>query len=288
VRPIAEPTAAVSALLAGEVQLVTTAPADSVAMLTARPELAVKSANVPLTYNWNFNMKEKPFDDKRVRQALNYAVDREGYVKDILQGLGVAAKSVFGPSMAAYDASLKGYSYDLDKAKALLKEAGLEDGFSFKMQTAKGLGFDQVALYVKDQLAKLKINVDVELFETQTMSANAAKEGTKPGIGAIGWSWNCNPPFNFDRFFTSAFAPPNGVNFGFYSNPEVDKMLDQVARTIDREERLKLYRKLDALVTEDAAWLFLYHPIEPRIHTKKLTWVSANSNWYTLRSASLA
>ena len=190
--------------------------------------------------------------------------------------------------MAAYGPNLKGYSYDLDKAKALLREAGLENGFTFKLQTAKSNGYDQLALYAKDQLAKLNITVETEFFETQTMSANANKEGTLPGVGAIGWSWNANPPFNFDRFFTSSFGPPNGVNFGFYSNPEVDKGLEEVAKTIDREARLNLYRKLDAIVTEDAAWAFFYHPIEPRITTNKLTWVNANSNWYTLRNASLS
>jgi peptide/nickel transport system substrate-binding protein len=156
------------------------------------------------------------------------------------------------------------------------------------MQTAKAQGMDQVALYVKDNLAKIGVNVDVELFDFQTMLTKANKEGTTPGVGAIGWSWICNPAFNFDRFFTSSFGPPNGVNFGFYANPEVDQTLTKVAQTPDREERLKLYRALDATVTEDAAWLFLYHPVEPRVASAKVRWVSANSTTYTLRNASLA
>ncbi len=287
-RPIPEPTAAVSALLSGEVQLVTYAQADSIEMLKGRPELAIKMANVPLNVFWGFNMREKPFNDKRVRQALNYAVDRETYTRDILKGLAAPATSVFGPSMIAYEPSLKRYSYDLDKARSLLREAGLEQGFSFKMQTIKSLGYDQLALYVKDNLAKLRINVEVELFEQATFAANLNKEGPKPGVGAFGWSFNCNPPFNLNRFFTSAFAPPNGANFGFYANPEVDQMLGKIARTIDRDERINLYRKLDAILTEDAPWLYLYYPIEPRVSTKKLTWVSANSFLYTLRNASLA
>jgi peptide/nickel transport system substrate-binding protein len=288
VRPISEPTASVSALLAGEVQLITGVPADSTDMLAARNDFTVKMANVPQTYCWNFNMKEAPFTDKRVRQALNYAVDRETYARDIMKGLAKPAKSVFGPGMAAYDANLKGYSYDPERAKQLLKDAGLERGFSFKMQTAKAQGMDQVALYVKDNLAKIGVNVDVELFDFQTMLTRANREGTTPGVGAIGWSWICNPAFNFDRFFTSSFGPPNGVNFGFYSNPQVDQTLSRVAQTQDREERLKLYRTMDSIVTDDAAWLFLYHPVEPRVSSTKVHWVSANSTTYTLRNASIA
>lgn len=288
VRPISEPTAAVSALQAREVGLITGVTPDSVEALKARPDLTIKLSSVPQTYCWNFNTTEKPFNDKRVRQALNYAVDRETYTREIMKGLAKPARSVFGPGMAAYDESLAGYTYDPDKAKALLKEAGLEGGFSFKVQTAKAQGQDRLALYVKDNLAKLGITVELELFDFQTMLTMANKEGTTPGVGAIGWSWNCNPPFNFDRFFTSSFGPPNGVNFGFYGNPAVDDGLKKVAQTIDRDERLKLYKSLAQTITEDAAWLFLYHPIDPRISTNKLEWVSANSSTYTLRNASLS
>ena len=288
VRPISEPTAAVSALLAGEVHLVTGVTADSAEMLKSRPEFTTKMANVPQTVCWNYNMREAPFTDKRVRQALNYAVDRETYARDIMKGLAKPAKSAFGPGMAAYDPSLTGYTYDPERAKALLKDAGLEKGFSFKMQTARAPWQDQVALYVKDNLARIGVTVEVELFDFQTMLAKANKDGTTPGVGAIGWNWICNPAFNLDRFFTSSFGPPNGVNFGFYANPAADQMLDKIAQTPDREERLKLYRALDALVTEDAAWLFLFHPIDPRVSIDKLNWVSANSTIYTLRNAALA
>src|SRR5262249_42499609 len=132
------------------------------------------------------------------------------------------------------------------------------------------------------------INVDVELLDNQTMAATGNRDGTKAGVGAIGWGWNYNPPFNFDRFFTAAFAPPNGANWGFYSNPEGGKVLADIARTVDRDERIKLYQKAETIITDDAPWLFLYHPIEARIFRKNLTWASANSVWYTLRTGSLS
>ena len=125
-------------------------------------------------------------------------------------------------------------------------------------------------------------------FESNTLAANANKDGIKPGIGAIGWNWVGNPPFNFNRCFTAAFAPPNGSNWGAYNSPEVETLLVEVAKTIDREERLKLYRKLDSIIVEDAPWLFLVQPGEVRASNRKLTWVNANSSWYSLRNASLA
>ena len=288
IRPIAETTAAASALLSGEIQMFATRDSDAVEPLRSNAGLEFKTANMPLSNPWIFNLAEKPFDDKRVRQALNWAVDRETYAKTILKGLAQPSKSVFGPSMAAFDPALAGYTYNPDKAKALLAEAGFPNGFSFKMATARSNGLDQLALYVKDNLAKIAVNVEVELFEANTFAANANKDGIKPGIGALGWSWIGNPPFNFDRFFTAAFAPPNGANWGAYKSDKVEELLAQVGKTSDREERLKLYRQLDAQIVEDAPWLFLMHPGEVRVSSKKLTWVSANATFFTLRNASMA
>ncbi len=287
VRPIAEITAAVSALVAGEVQLVSGVTPDLLASLKSHNDLAVKLANIPQTYAWNFNVTEPPFNDKRVRQAMNYAIDRDTYANAIMKGLAKPATSAFGPGMAGYDPSLQMYSYDPDKAKALLQEAGVGSGLSFKIQTAKAQGMDDVALFVKDNLAKIGVNVDVELFDFPTILANANKSGTTPGVAAIGWSWIADPAFNFDRFFTSSFGPPNGVNFGFYSNPAVDAGIADAGKTADRVQRLKKYQDLNRMVTEDAAWLFLYHPIEARVATSKLDWTSANSTIFTLRNAAL-
>ncbi len=285
VRPISEITAAVSALTAGEVQLISGVTPDLLDSLKSHSDLTIKLANIPQTYAWNFNVTEPPFNDKRVRQAMNYAIDRDTYANAIMKGLAKPSTSVFGPGMAGYDPSFQMYSYDPDKAKSLLQEAGVGSGLSFKIQTAKAQGMDDVALFVKDNLSKIGVNVDVELFDFPTILANANKSGTTPGVAAIGWSWIADPAFNFDRFFTSSFGPPNGVNFGFYSNPAVDAAIADAGNTADRAQRLKKYQDLNRMVTEDAAWLFLYHPIEARVATSKLNWTSANSTIFTLRNA---
>jgi peptide/nickel transport system substrate-binding protein len=287
VRPITESQAAVSALLAGEVHLITNASADSLDVLKARPELAIKMAEPPSTYAWNFKLSQAPFSDKRFRQALNYAVDRETYCKEILRGLGRPAKSFFAPGSIGYDANRPGYTYDPDLAKSLLKEAGVADGFSFKMQTYKAQGQDTVALYVKDQLAKIGINVKVELLEYQTMATNINKDGIAADCGALGWSFSNDRPVSFDRLFTNAFLVPNGPNYTGFNNPQVEELTQKAWRTTDQAEKVRLYGQAEAIVTEEVPWLFIYHPIEPRVYSKKMTWSSANSQWYTLRNASL-
>jgi ABC-type transport system substrate-binding protein len=132
------------------------------------------------------------------------------------------------------------------------------------------------------------VNVEVELFESDPFAANANKDRIRPGTGALGWSWIGNPPFNVDRFFTMAFAPPNGANWGAYKSDKVEELLGQVGKASDREERLKLYRDLDAQIVEDAPWLFLMYPGEVGVSSKNLRWVSANATFFTLRNASMA
>jgi peptide/nickel transport system substrate-binding protein len=284
VRVVNEPAALVSALLAGELHLIADRVTPDVAKsLQSNPNVKIQVGKIPGTNNVNLNKKSGVFTDKRVRQAVNYAIDRETYVRDILNGYGVPAKSMFATSALAYDPAAKGYNYDLEKAKALLRDAGLSGGFNVTFWAGNTV---PSAVYVKDQLAKIGINVKLELFEAATLSSTANKEGTRPGVDGIFWGWNTNPPQNFDRYFPTSTQPPNGVNWGFYSNPEVDKLVDQAARTIDVAERVKVYQRADVILTEDAPWLYIDHgPLDPRTSVKNLNWVSANEFNYTVRNA---
>jgi peptide/nickel transport system substrate-binding protein len=284
VRVINEPSALVSALLAGEVHLVADrVPPDIAKSLEADPRVKVQVGKIPGTNNVNLNKRHGVFRDKRARQAVNYAIDRETYVRDILKGYGIPAKSLFAPSARAYDANAKGYTYDPDRARALLREAGLDGGFNVTFWAGQTTAS---AVYVKDQLGKFKINVKLELFETPTLSSTANRDGTREGVDGIFWGWNTNPPQNFDRYFPTATQPPNGVNWGFYSNPEVDRLVQQASRTINPDERLKIYRQADVILTEDAPWIFTDHgPLDPRISVKNLTWYSAHEYNYTVRNA---
>jgi peptide/nickel transport system substrate-binding protein len=285
VRVISEPTAAVSALLSKEVHFINTVPPDSVGLIESHPDFAVVRANVPSNFVVMYNMRQQPMNDVRVRQALNYALDRETYIRDIMKGLAKPAKAFFSPNGPVYNPDLKGYSYDIDKAKALLREAGLESGFSFTLLAGSAESTRNAAVFIKDSLAKVRVNVDLQLIEPNALSATMSREGTKPGVGGVFWSWDSDNAFNFDRFFSSAFGPPNGVNWGFYGNPAVDKLIADAARTPDKAERIKIYQNAERLIADDAAFLFFYYAVEVRAYQKKLHWTSANNITFTLRNA---
>jgi peptide/nickel transport system substrate-binding protein len=287
VRAIQEPAAAVSALLAGEVHLIADAVSPDVAKsLEANPNVRIQVRKSPGTANVNFNKRDGVFRDKRVRQAANYAIDRETYVRDILRGYGSSAKSFFAPSAAAYDAAAKGYAYDPDKARALLREAGLESGFPVTFWVPNIAYISEAAIYIKDNLRKFGIEMNAQMFETATLSSTANKEGTKPGVDGIFWEWLTTPAFNFDRYFPTDAQPPRGVNWGWYSNTEVDKLVLQAGQTTDPAERIRIYQRADALVTDDAPWLYIRHgPFDPMAGAKNLHWVAPNEYNYTLRNA---
>jgi peptide/nickel transport system substrate-binding protein len=286
VRVINEPAAAVSALLAGEVHLVgDNVSADVAKSLETNPNVKIRVRKTPGTVNATLNMRSGPTADKRVRQALNYALDRDAYVDKILKGFGAPEKAFFAPSAIAFNRSLKGYTFDPEKAKALLREAGVTGGINLTIRTAPDALADATT-YMKDQLAKVNVNVKVEVVEFATLAATADREGTTAEVAGLVAGWNTNPPFNFDRFFYSRFAPPNGVNWGFYNNPEVDKLIDQAGRTVDSAERIRIYQRAEEIIVEDAPWLVLHHgPFTPMAGVKNLYWVAANAYNYTLRNA---
>jgi peptide/nickel transport system substrate-binding protein len=287
VRTIKEPSAAVSALLAGEVHLVADMVTPDLAKsLQSNANLAIKLAKTPGVDNFVLNAQQGPLSDKRARQALNYAIDRESFVRDLLLGLGTVSKSFFAPSASAYNSGLKGYSYDPDRAKALLREAGLSAGSALKFYATTQEKNNPYLVYMRDSLTKLGIEMKTERFEAATMVANFNREGTPPGVDGIFVGWQTTPAFNFDRFFWSGFAPPNGNNLGFYRNPEVDRLITQAGATTDGAERIKIYQRAEEVVTEDAPQLWLTHgPNDPRASVRNLHWVNANSYNYTLRNA---
>lgn len=285
VRPIREPSAMLSALEAGEIQIAVGLTPDLVDRVKSNPNLDIRVADKSGTECIMLNLQDKPLDDVRVRRALNYAIDRETFTRDILKGLAAPAKGVFSPSSPAYNPKLAGYSYDPERAKALLREAGVDKGFSFNVVTIAASNRGAMAEYIKNALAKIGVTMNIQILDSVAFSAAANKDGTKPGIGGYLLGPTTDPMFNVSRFVNSAFGPPNGGNWNFYKNPEVDRLIAQVAAASSRDERIAIYQKIEGLIVDDAPWLFILHAFEARAYNKKLTWTSSNSFNFTLKNA---
>jgi peptide/nickel transport system substrate-binding protein len=208
------------------------------------------------------NAKEGPFADKRVRQAVNYAIDKKALVDDVLQGTAEVAAGPTPPAFAwAYNEALEPYPYDPDKAKALLEEAGAAGADLTFYVTEGGSGMlDPVAMgtAIQADLAKVGLEVTIETYEWNTFlgEVNPGLEG-KADMAEMAWMTNDPDTLPYLALRTEAFPDKGGFNSGYYSNPEVDALLEKARSSTDRDERARLYKEMQEIVRDDAPWAFV-------------------------------
>lgn len=196
-----------------------------------------------------FNTNKKPFNDKRVRQAIAYAINVQPIIDTVYKGSGTVANSPIGPLVFGYSKEAKAYPYNIEKAKELLKEAGLENGFSFKIWTNDSPQRRDIATIIQDQLKQIGVNVTIE-----TLEWGAYLDGTARGdhdMFILGWvSVTGDADYGLYALFHSS-AKGSAGNRSFYSNPNVDSLLDKARASTSRDERVKLYDEIQKDIQED-------------------------------------
>lgn len=209
---------------------------------------------------YGFNVEIPPFDNKLLRQAFNYAVDRESIIEYVLNGRGVPADSIVPPRMPNYDSITEPYGYDLDKAKALLAEAGYPNGEGLDEITLElnsgGTTNELIAEAIQDQLAQLGVDVRLQVVEW-TQHLQKIDDG-ETGFFRLGWIGDYMDPENFLAMMWSENVTPKGTNYSRYNNPEFDRLFEQAIVETDVEKRKQLYQQAEKIAWEDAPWLFLY------------------------------
>ncbi len=205
--------------------------------------------------------KDGPFlNNKKLRQALNYAVDKNKIVKYVLKNRGkVADNGPLPDGMPGFNPDIKGYTYDKEKAKLLLAEAGYPDGKGLKLTLVTGNEEIQktIAVAVQEQLKEYGIDLQLDQMIQATLISKQ-EDGVFP-FWRASWGADYYDPENFMALFYSKNITPNGPNRVGYSNPEVDKLYDEALKITDFAERKKIYDKMQTIVIEDAAWLTLYY-----------------------------
>ncbi len=261
-RPITDANTRVAEMLSGGVDLMVEVPPDNVATFADDPNFTVHEQIGPHLWFLILNTKEGPLADKRVRQAVNYAIDKKALTENVLQGTAVAAAGPTPPAFAwAYDKALQPYPHDPEKAKALLTEAGAEGAKLTFYVTEGGSGMlDPVAMgaAIQADLAKVGLNAKIETYEWNTFlgKVNAGLEG-KADMAEMAWMTNDPDTLPYLALRTEATPDKGGFNSGYYSNPEVDKLLETARRETDRAKRAELYKQMQEIVHEDAPWAFI-------------------------------
>ena len=249
-------------LKANECQLIAyPAPADLEAIRRDTDLILLEKPGFNIGY-LSMNTKKKPFDNKLVRQAIHHALNRETYVRAVYLGNAEVAKSPLPPTIWSYNDNLKEYDYNINKAKALLKKAGLPKGFKTDLWTlpvarpyipsGKKLGEMMQA-----DLAKVGIQVRLVTYDWPTYLDKLDKgEHT---MAQAGWSGDNGDPDNFLYTLLSCAAVKGSSNNAAWCHKPFDDLVVKAQRLSNIEERTQLYRKAQVIFKEEAPWVLIAH-----------------------------
>jgi len=261
-RPITDANTRVAEMLSGGIDVLLETPPDTVATFKDDSKFKVVEAAGPHLWFLILNMKEGPFADVRVRQAANYAINKQSLVDNVLQGTADVAAGPTPPAFNwAYNDDLSPYPYDPDKARQLIKDAGAEGADVTFYVTQGGSGMlDPIPMgtAIQADLNAVGLNVKIETYEWNTFlgKVNPGLEG-KADMAEMAWMTSDPDTLPFLALRTEAWPDKGGFNSGYYSNPEVDALLDKARTETDQAERARLYKEMQAIVYEDAPWLFV-------------------------------
>jgi ABC-type transport system substrate-binding protein len=261
VRVIPESSTRLQSLEAGEIDIAWALVPEDVEKTRDNPDLVIVEAAGLNTNAVEFNVTKEPFTSKEVRQALNYAVNKQELSDGLYNGNMVPAGGVLPPVDWAFNPDLKSYPYDPDKARELLAAAGYDEGnpltFTFMAYTIPR-GYnpvgDRLATAIQEYWSEVGVQPDIQTGEWTQYRAD--RRAGKFECDLYGWQGDNGDPDNFlATFFNS--ANKGGGNTSFYDNPKVDDLLVQAVRVSDIEERKSLYHQAEQIVVDDAPWVFL-------------------------------
>jgi len=226
-----------------------------------------------------FNLKHPWFKDKRIRQAIAYAIDKQEIVDIVLFGLGSPATGPYVPNTWPYNPNVKKYEYNPEKAKQLLKKTGWKDinddgilekdGRPFKFTIITNMGNTlriNTATIIQRRLADVGIKVEIRPLEFSTLINNFIDKRRFEAV-IIGWNIGLDPD-QYDIWHSSK-TKEKELNFIGYNNPEVDDLLEKGRRTFNIDERKKAYFRIQEILAEEVPYLFLYVPAAtPIVHSR--------------------
>ncbi len=232
---------------------------------SAASDESIKVIQTPafMTAFVGINSEHPPLDKPEVRQAINLAFDKPSYIKAVFEGSATAADGPYPPNTWSYAKDLPAYPHDLQKAKALLAQAGLKDGFKTTIWTRPAgsllnpnpsLG----AQLLQADLAKVGIQAEIRVIEWGEL-IRRAKAG-EHDLLFMGWAGDNGDPDNFLTPQFSCASVQSGLNFARYCDAGLDKLIADGKSHTDPAERTSLYTKAQQIIREQALWLPLAHP----------------------------
>jgi len=206
---------------------------------------------------YGFNLNMAPFNSLKVRQAINYAIDKETLIDEINLEFGynmVVAQGPIPPSMIGYNSSLTGYSYDVAEAQSLLSQAGYPEGFSTDLYYNISDYHYFIAQKIQTYLAQVGIDAELHGIEW-TELLGLVDQGELPFF-RLGWTADTPDPADY---LYSLYHSASANNYAHFNNPTVDSLIEQAWETIDEADFIQLIQQIESTIVDDAPAIYLYH-----------------------------
>jgi ABC-type transport system substrate-binding protein len=213
------------------------------------------------------NCRMQPFTDRRVRQAMNFAVNKQKLLR-LINDRGVVANGFLPPNMPGYNPNVRGYPFDPQRARELLAAAGYAAGFATTLWARSDDNTLRLAQAIQQDLAEVQVQVRIKPIAWAPF-LEAVRQPDLVPMFLLGWEADFPDPSNFlEVLLHSKYIGSN--NDTNYSNPEVDALLDAAAHTADAAARLRLLQDVEQRAVADAPWIFLYHPVSYAVVNRRV------------------
>jgi peptide/nickel transport system substrate-binding protein len=268
IRRVKEDAARVAGLLAGQGDVVNNVPVEELSRFDKHPRVRAETVEGQRMYFLAMNVTHKPFDNKFVRQAINYAVDPTTIIKHIYEGNGYVMNGPMGSKVIGFDPKIKRYPVDLKKAKELLDKAGYPNGLEVKLYFSPDRypKAKEVCQVIADQLAKIAIKVELISQEFAVFWGKEWVNGGKTPFYYVGRPAT-DADTVYDQYYRSGVSPRIQ-----YKNLEFDKVIDEEQRTGDAKKRIALLHQAGRILMEDVPFVPLYTLAEIYGTARNVSW----------------
>jgi peptide/nickel transport system substrate-binding protein len=307
-RPIPELTTRAAALQADEVDWIDVPPSDAIPGLIDEG-FVLYTKPYPHIYPYQINHARKPWDDLRVRKALQYAIDRDALCRDVLNGICIPATGIVYEGHRWYGNPQEVYNYDPEKSRQLLEEAGVELPLKFKLMiSTSGSGQMSPLIineFVQRNFADIGVEMEIVPVEWNAMLQRTIFKGIEEGVPSVTLPDGTKPwgnytfydseedfdaynisyanvePKAFEQQFNSARDPSSLGNVGGYRNEDVDRLLVEAQGAFDDAEMDQLFGQLHEHVIADSAYIYLVHDLNPRMMNPRVRGYVQDESWFT-------
>ncbi|MDB0580197.1 glutathione ABC transporter substrate-binding protein [Salinicoccus roseus] len=256
-RVIPENGARIAELETGGIQVAAEVDSTSAERVKNNEETELVEQESVRTDYLGFNVEKEPFDDVKVRQAISHAIDRDEIISGVYDDMGIKAEGPLAPDVWGYDENLEGVEYDMERAKELLAETDVAEGFNTTLWVNDDQQVIDSAVYIQEKLSELNIEVTIEQLEWGTYlerTGNGEHE-----MFLLGWT---TVTADADNGLYALFHSDNHGSTGnrsFYSNEEVDALLEKGRKETDEEARFEAYSQAQEILVEEAPAAYLFH-----------------------------